>query len=385
MGWVLEIVRGVRLTTYITVLLSIALMSTLLVVNVSVLNALYRLYDEIAFPRSGEGLNVIVVAGYSIAPFTSIIDARTVEKRLSCVEGVERVIYEVLSMVNVNGLSMVVRGLSKEDLKLLTNYSVVKGEDLSDDCMYCVWIGAELADRLGLDVGGYIVVYSLFTSSPYVLQVRGMLDIDAPYAYELIVPIDLARAIRGIGNSYASIAVVFLSLGTDRSTVLRCFNISGEEIGLFERALIALKYIGGEDRPSVYRSAAELYMARLGLHRDVFLAVTISIVVLTTVGCYIVGNMAVVINRNNLYILHMVGLPRHRIRMVLALLILIIAVFLLPIVVYVSEYLLHIVGLRVLGYPLIRGVDVSMSLLTLLFAYIFTALGIFAVDIVGEG
>ena len=384
MEWIVKVIKSIRPSSIALTLLSIMVLTTLLIINISCLHVLYNLYDEIAFPRNYRDSNIVVVTGYSMAPFTSVISVEGVENCLNNVNGVKRVVYEVLSIASINGSSIVVRGLSRNDLRYLIDYSVVKGEDFTDDCMYCVWISSELANRYGLEVGDYVTIYSLFTSSPYVLQVKGILDLDKPYSYELIVPMELGRAIRGISDRQASIAIVFLDPNIDESVVLRSFNISSERISLFERALIALKYSRGEISSSIYSSAAEFYMARLGLHRDVFLIVSISIMILMTMGSYIVGNMIVLVNRDNLSILYTIGLPKYRIKIVIIALILVMIIVLFPTVLSLSRYLLGVIGLRIMEYPLTGDINIFMSLLAFLFTYIFTAIGILTVDLVGE-
>ena len=382
MEWVVKVIKSIRLGSYAITLLSIMVLTTLLMINISCLHALYNLYDEISFPKSYRDSNTVVVTGYSMAPFTSVISVEGVENCLNNVNGVRWVVYEVLSIASINGSSIVVRGLSRNDLKHLIDYNVVKGEDFIDDCMYCVWISSEIANRYGLDVGDYITIYSLFTSSPYVLQVKGILDLDKPYSHELIVPMELGRAIRGISDRQASIAIVFLDPDIDRSVVLRSFNISSERISLFERALVALKYSRGEISSSIYSSAAEFYMARLGLHRDVFLIVSISIMILMTMGSYIVGNMIVLVNRDNLSILYTIGLPKYRVKTVIIALVLVMVIALFPVVLSLSRYLLGVVGLRIMEYPLTNDIDMFISVLAFLFTYIFTAIGVLTVDLV---
>lgn len=384
MEWIVKVIKSIRPSSIALTLLSITVLTTLLIINISCLHTLYNLYDEIAFPRNYRDSNIVVVTGYSMAPFTSVISVEGVENCLNNVNGVRRVVYEVLSIASINGSSIVVRGLSRNDLRYLIDYSVVKGEDFTDDCMYCVWISSELANRYGLEVGDYVTVYSLFTSSPYVLRVKGILDLDKPYSYELIVPIELSRAIRGISERQASIAIVFLDPNIDKSVVLSSFNISSERISLFERALVALKYSRGEISSSIYSSAAEFYMARLGLHRDVFLIVSISIMILMTMGSYIVGNMIVLVNRDNLSTLYTIGLPKYRIKAVIIALILVMIIVLFPIVLSLSRYLLGVIGLRIMEYPLTSDIDIFISFPVFLFTYIFTAIGVLTVTLIGE-
>ncbi|RLG80052.1 MAG: hypothetical protein DRO40_11780 [Thermoprotei archaeon] len=384
MEWFVKVAGNIRLSSYALTLISIMVLTTLVIINISVLHGFYNLYDEITFPRNHVDSNIVVVSGYSMAPFTSVINVDSVEDRLKDIKGVKRIVFEVLSIASINGSSIVVRGLTHNDLEYLVDYEVVMGDDFSDNCMYCVWISRELANRYGLGVGDYVTVYSLFTSSPYVLRVRGILDLDEPYSYELIVPMGLARVIRGIGENKASIAIVSLEPGVDKSVVLKSFRVSTEKIGQVEKALIALKYSKEEISSSAYSSAAEFYMARLGLHRDVFLVVSISITILMTMGSYIVGNMIVLVNRDNLSILYTIGLPKYRIKAVIIMLILVMVIVLYPIVLYFSRYLHGVIGLRIIEYPLSRDIDLTQSFLAFLFTYIFTAIGVLAVDIVEE-
>ena len=384
MEWFIKTAKSIRPSTYAITFLSITILVTLLIINSSVLYGFYNLYDEITFPRNQKDSNIVVITGYSVAPFTSTIDTRSVEERLVNLTGVERVVYEVLSIASINDSTIIVRGVSRGDLEYLVDYSVIKGEDFQDDCMYCVWISPEIADKYGIDVGEYITINSLFTSSSFILQVKGVLELDKPYSYELIVPIDLARAIRGISDHHASLALVYLDKGVDKSIVLKRFNISSERLGLFERALIALKHSRGEISPHLYSSATEFYMARLGLQRNVFLAVSVSIMILLTIGAYIVGNMAVLVNRENLSILYTIGLSKRRIKLVATTILLVLVIASIPPSLFLSHYLLDVVGLEVMEYPLTSDTDHLSLFMTSLLTFIFTATGAYVVDIVEE-
>lgn len=384
MEWIVKIVKCIKPVSYAIILLSITILTTLLIANISFLQAIYNLYDEVAFPQHHNSSNIIVVSGYSMAPFTSIISIEDIEKCLTNTSGVKRIVYEVLSIVNTSNSTVVVRGISRDDLRYLVNYSIVEGSDLIDECMHCVWISEELANRYNIDIGDYIIVHSLFTSSPYILEVKGILDLDGPYSHELIVPIELGRAIRGIGDDKASIAIISLDQYIDKSIILGRFNVASEKVSLFERALIVLKYSGGRYSPTIYSSATEFYMARLGLHRDVFLIVSISIIFLMAMSSYIIGDMIVLTNRDNLSILYIIGLSKCKIKIVIIVLMLVTTMALFPIVSTASKYLFEIIGLKIMEYTLTSNVDILILIITFVSTYIFMVIGALSVDLIVE-
>jgi len=375
MEWVRVVIKGIGWESHVAVCLLQALLLTTIFTDLGYLHSLYNLYGEIADPLAAPGYRTLVISGYSLAPFTSIVDVNYVEDLAKSLSGVKAVVYETLAVVYLNTSSVTVRGIRSEDLALLTNYTIISGVAIDGGCPFCAWVGSALAREYNISVGSLLTIYSPFTQSPFILRVRGIIDAGDPYSHEIIVPLELGRAIRGIGGGQASLAVIILEPWADPSMVARALNMSLERVSLLERIMIAVRYSGGKAVPSTYSSVSEPYLARLGLHRELFLTATISIAFLLSIGSYMLGRAPLTSNSEKLRVLYMQGLSPARIKggviLLLQLYLAIAALFAWA----AANYIAWAAGLHILGYPLRLGAPGYDVIAAVLCVAIFTSLG----------
>lgn len=374
------VARVVGVKVFVFVAVSTLVLATILVLVASYSLFIININEYIAFPRLN---NTVVVSGFALSPLSSLIKIDDVEKALNGTPGIRAIVYEVVTLAYVNDEVIVVRSLKARDLKMITDYVVLAGIDVYDYCTNCVWVGMDLARKLNINVGNILVLQSLFSKEPLVARVAGILLVDKPYSNEIIVSWMLGTRLRGVGDEYASIALVLLEPDVNKSLILEKLGISDVREQLLEKALLVLKYIGRSRRTLLYTSP-DFYFARLGLPRELLLALALSIVFILSSGYYVLGQLPLVISREKLRLLYEIGLSETRIKLSIALIVAFITLSVLPLSSILSKIVLAAGNVAILGYD----VEVNLDTLTLsmISAYmlLFMMLGLLMVSISGE-
>ena len=320
-GWIILTYRclGVRVLLLLTASVLVLLIALVLISGY--VFGLYTFYDEIVVPENIRG-NTVVVTGFALAPFTSLIKVSTVASAISNSSGVEAVSYEVITMAEVKGEGVIVRGTDLSFLKKYVGYRVIEGEDIRNNCYSCAWVGADLARDLGLRTGDVVVLYSVFSRTPFIFRVRGVLDIPEPYRYEMIVPYVVGQLIRGVSGDAASVAMIILKPGASADDVIAKVGVGGAEgrLSLLERVFIALRYAGKEVSASLYSHASEVFVERIGIPRGALVAVVLAFVFIASVGSYVIGLMPFIVGKSELILLHEQGVGWVKIKLAVLLL-----------------------------------------------------------------
>ncbi|OYT50763.1 MAG: hypothetical protein B6U76_12190 [Desulfurococcales archaeon ex4484_217_2] len=253
--------------------------------------ALYSLYERSFGKTCG-----VVISGFSTTPYTSSVPVDYVEARLRSSGCGSAVFYEVITApCFFRNTAVIVRGFSAgfaEREKI-----VFEGGNFTNKCLGCCWVGRGLAEKYGVEVGDVVVFYSPFVSYPVVSRVEGYVSGD-PYSYEIIVPLEFARLIRGFSGKYASAIVVYPGSNCSKSRVAEVFGVTTRKIELLGRALILLQKMGGKVHVETYSSFYEAYVGRFGLGRNVFLAVAFSLTIASIVGSGVTGAYFVKLRRS---------------------------------------------------------------------------------------
>lgn len=166
--------RILSFNRYLLVLVTATLFLSTILINEGFIDSTYTLPDYIVYPKQSITPHYIVLSSYSLAPFTSIFDTGKIEDKLIKVGGVNRTVYEVLAIVRYDSSNIIIRGLRRNDLRVVAGEYEFIGGGFNDNCTNCVWVGISLAQRLGISVNDTIIVYSPFTSSDHILVVKGI-------------------------------------------------------------------------------------------------------------------------------------------------------------------------------------------------------------------
>ncbi len=325
-------------------------------------------YDSILDVRNPES---VVITSVSLAPFTSIVSVDQVRERLKGLEGVE-VEERVYALVSVNNSSLILAGLVSKSLK-----KVVSTTDNCMLCSGCVFVGEDIARELNISPGMEIVVYSPYTSLPYILHVCGFAR-GWPYSWMLISNLATARTIRGMGEYQASVVIVRSSAGVE--AVLNAVGLSPYLKSVGERVILAIKSYGRNISVKIYSTYAGEALDRLGIPEAVFYATVIAICTALAVSASMLGGFIIGSRAREVAVLRMFGASSKDVKISLITITLIYT--LLSSI--LSGLLLPIIPLRLtlLGIPISPTQSPAILAVGTLLIWAFTSIGIAGEEVV---
>ncbi len=314
------IARALSKRTFILVVLvtlSIAFMFAEVFLTV---NGLYESLREVIVTERERVVTLSSASAFT--PFTGLIRGDLAEKA-ERVKGVEGVLSEVVLPVLVNGSIAILRGVEVADFEEVIGVRLVSGGWLNDSCLTCAWVGVEAAEVLGVEVGDLLVVQPLFTARPFEVRVVGVVRCGKPYDGEVIVPLVLARVVRGAGPGAVSIVRVKISPGTspeDLYSELEVEPASRKALPTYivEKVVAGLSYAPGKTALGSPREITDMYLSRLGLSYDTLLALSMVVLALLSYGSYVLGMTVVAMNRNTLAVLREIGVSKRSLALRLA-------------------------------------------------------------------
>ncbi|MEM1683991.1 MAG: hypothetical protein QXD57_01290 [Ignisphaera sp.] len=384
MRWLIEILKLINIKSCILIFTSMLIISTVLLTVLGYLQSLYNIYEVIVYPEVFREKPVVVVSSYALAPFTSLVSTDVLGNMLRDVQDVEYIFYQILVIAYINNSrAVIVRGIEAKDLKIIADYRIIDGRDIDGHCFYCIWVGKNIAEELNIHVGDVIVLSSPFLSIPLILRVSGIIDAGYPYNYELLSSISLAQSIRGVAKGYVSMAVVVFSSREDYLVFVERLGLDRDRMSLMERAIVALKYIGREIRPHVYEHMTEMLVSRLGLPRDIYILISFATAFIMSIGLYMIGQSIATMNSHNLEILYEQGVSSIKIKISLAIVLVIFIATSIKLSLITTKMLSNIISLTIVGYPLKVAISKDILLATSIYILFFTLIGLATVKIHG--
>jgi len=291
----------------------------LLMFFTGLVTTMYSFYESVVGANAPQSRFVFIVSSYALSPFTSVVSISSVEDAVRGLPGVEKTVYEVITIGYVDGRAVVVRALNSSTLRELVEYSVAEGSDIDDNCFYCAWVGLNLAKKLSVSAGDSVALYSPFTQTPFTLRVAGVISAGKPYDNELIVPLGVGQAFRGLSRGQASIAIIFLSSRQSYLELAKRFEVDVEKVSLAERVILSLRYVGKRVELKAYNDFSSMLLSRLGLPRETLTLVLVSSSIVLSLGLYIAGQAMATLNLGNILIAYELGVSVKKAKMFLAL------------------------------------------------------------------
>ncbi|QOJ79293.1 hypothetical protein IG193_02180 [Infirmifilum lucidum] len=301
-----EVARVLGFKLHLLIILQVLVMELAIIASGSLLLDVQNFYDSILDARGPS----VVVTSISLAPFTSIVDVDQLRGKLKGVEGValeER----VYALVKIQHSSAILVGLEDREL----------GKIASSDSREanCVFVGEDLAHKLGLAPGMDVVAYSPYTSLPYVLRICGFAG-RQPYSWMLVSRLELARSLRGLRGSQASVVVVHSEGGAE--AVLGALGISSARRSIGERIFLAVRSTGGNFSARLYSAYAGEVLERLGVPVEVFYAVVVTVCATLAVSASMLGGFVLSARARELAVLRLSGASSRALRASLILMLL---------------------------------------------------------------
>jgi len=225
------------------------------------INSLLNFYEKVLDVK--EGL-VISAAGFS--PLTALVSKSEIERKISRISNIV-IDYYIVAPVLVDGKILILKS---------TNSSTAD----------CAFISEALAHALGVQVGGHVVVTSVFTGKVHRLEICGYTNangniIEASYG--------IVAKIRGTPPGYCSYAVVRGS-SEALEEVARALGVKPSASKLASLAVAILQRVGdNRARAELYNTLMEAYAANFGLHRDFLLHFACAAIVASTLGSVMLG------------------------------------------------------------------------------------------------
>lgn len=374
-------IKVINMRMYLLLFISTLILLDIVMINTGLIDSLYLLSEYMVYPKRFITPYYIAISSYSLAPFTSIFNIHSIEDKLADLRDIERIVYEVLTLVEYDSHVYILRGVNNSDLAVIAGSYSIDGEELNDDCLNCLWIGSRLAEELGIDPRDMVVLYSPITTSSYVFTVKGIIWSNSPLDYEFISNTMVAQSVRGVGVNHVSFAIIFASDREALQSIARSFGVPVERMGLLERALLALRYTGRKVDISTYESISSFYLSRLGISRDLLYAVQLAIVILLTLSFYHFGKAILLNDIEMLRILHEQGLSILTIKFYTSALSILTMVASSIISLFTLSIISHYIKIDVLGYeltPIFNSVFLIYSTLSTL---MLTLIGIWTTGV----
>ncbi len=110
---------------------------------------------------------------------------------------------EILVPATVNGTSTIVRGVDFRNLTMIERFEVVSGEMVRK--RGAAVVGYKFAQELNVDVGDNLVIVSAIGKRYVVVRVSAVIKSGTHLDYEVLISLDDARVLRGVGKGVYTI------------------------------------------------------------------------------------------------------------------------------------------------------------------------------------
>ncbi|MEB2793526.1 MAG: hypothetical protein G5Z42_00435 [Caldisphaeraceae archaeon] len=251
----------------------------------------YNIYNTIeGLGRKGS----IIVTGYSISPYTSLINKQELLSKLKNTSGIKNVAFVVLSLGYVKGRDVAFIGVS--------NYKDP----------YCAYPGYYVKEELNLEKGQVILVHPALSGFPIALKVC---NFSSKYKWAIMVSLNVAYQMHGggINRGLASLAIIHLKSPSYKKAVMKYLNIPPLQGSLLKEASLIVQNYKNEEVQKVFRQASRAYFSKLGVPRVAFLSLAVSSAAIISMASYVSGYVFTIVDRDRIEVLRNYGISARRI------------------------------------------------------------------------
>lgn len=308
----------------------VAMFASVLAYNISYIDTSYSSWERLVMPPKHPDGEYVIISPLAVSPVTAVFDESTIENKIKDLN--LTIIRELIFPVNMYNHTFILRGLDRDSTKYFVDEEVGV-----DECLACVWIGKEIADKYGLEKGDFIEIYSPYTNSFYKLEVKGVISTGAQLDSELITGLDTARMIRGVGYSSLSVLIAY-GREEELYRLSRRLNISTAKLGLIQRVLAVIG-TGREVRFKAVENLQEIYLSRIGLSQLNLHILLFSISIVFSMGLIIYPGWIYSSRSKEFELLHEIGVSIRSIKINIVLLFTIITLPLLTILAIILKHI----------------------------------------------
>lgn len=312
----------------------------------------YNLYNII---QSLGGKNSLIITGYSVSPYTSLINKNDLLNKLRNTSGIENITFLVISLGYVNG----------KDVAFIGNNNV------SD--AYCAYPSYYVKNELNLKINQTILVYPALSNFPIILKVCNFSNL---YPWAISVNINTAYLIHGGGINYglASLAIIDFKNSSYKLSAMKSLSLTPVQKSLINTALILVQNNQGEKM--LFNEASQAYFNKLGIPKIAFLSLAIASALIISIASYTIGLIFNLIDKDRIEILNNYGISKMKIMfnsIAISLLLLLIS-FIISL--FIFNKIKYLLSTNLLGLPLIPSINIYIMLSTLISIMVISTISI---------
>ncbi len=380
----LNIARLLRPSTTAPLIAISILSSILFALTYISLSGLHSSLAQAAFGGSRD--TVVIYSITASTPFTSIVSTSIAEKLL-LVNGVEAIEKEIIVPATIGGYPLVIRGVEPEIFPAFASFRIYRGTWIERGDAGSAVVGSRIASRLGIQVGDTLLVKPSLSSTIYPIRVVGIIESGSSLDDEVITSIEAARAMRGLGEGYASL--IRVKYDPERIDPGDLFRILGIEAGRRASPLSDLLRSGAVIRvgtaPGVVDIASpgdliDRYLGQYGFTYSSIVALAVAILILASYTIAMSSNTMVRQNEEPLSILRALGTPDWRLKAYVVMIVAPIAGLSSAAGLYIGAFIIGMAtdlqDLRLLGYTVQARIDLWAMVIAPSISSIAASLGV---------
>jgi ABC-type lipoprotein release transport system permease subunit len=170
----------------------------------------------------GEGKDIVAVySKIGSTPFTGIIPMSVINQ-IAQLDGVQATSPEVVSPCTINEQSVFLRGVLPQELSKLNPIIMIQGNNLNINDTNATIIGKNLAQRLNLKTGDAILVMSVLTRGYATLEIKGAFETRSSLDDEAIVPLYIGQWLRGL--NYNEVTMIRAKINLNQTSANQLYN-----------------------------------------------------------------------------------------------------------------------------------------------------------------
>ena len=270
----------------------------------------------------GEEADIIAVYDRrSSTPFTGLVPMH-LATRIQSIKGVLATSPEVITPTTIKDASVFLRGVVPEDFTQLTKLTTLQGNPLKLEDANLAIAGCRIAEKLHLNVGDRILVFSALAERYLELEIKGVFESRSPIDDEILAPIYVGQWLRATSYGYATVIRVKVDRSKLNSEML--WRMIAEEAKPHKpetdkkeptrpEGIISIPKVGFRSEDIGVKEVQEFmvsYLNRYGLTLHTLLVLSIIVFTLASASTFTASKTLINQHQPEMEVLRTVGMPR---------------------------------------------------------------------------